>query len=814
MRRLFKWLGIALVALLFLAAASLGVAYYYKADILEAINQELGKSINGEVSLGGLTFSLWDELPGLSITLHDIYLRGPHYTQYNKGFFGAKKVYVSVRLAPLFRKKIVVRSIHVTQGSIFIFRTKTGYTNLDVFKSDNGADTIKNENPVLVSFRKLRLEDVQFSFYDSLRNKWIGLHFIDVRCQITETDSARSYSLAGPVKFEGLMLNPVNGSYLTEKRARLEWNLEFRPAANELVVLPSTMEFSKSKVALSGAIDFAPPGKFHLNIGSEKLDYEEGISLLIQALQNRLKKIEIENPISVTTRVDGQLASAAPPRVDVSFQFSKSRVRAFVVQAEQVTADGSFSNHVDSTRRNDDHNSTVTLNSVEGVFQGLPTRLTATFHDMKDTRVTLTSRMDVKARDFNALLDTSRWKFSAGSFTSEIEYSGKLKEFLDSTRTKFEGKLKGSAHLKEGAFRYVPRKQFYEDVTVAVKFDQDHVDIGDIGFTLNKSPVSLKGEVLGFVPFFVLPANKGLVRLQVYSPSLDLAVVFMKEARKNRYQQRAKPKKKVSDLIDQLSEKVEFDLTVQLDRLIYQNMRGSNVKGKLLLTRNALQAQNVKMNLAGGDIAFSLVLANLKRPVNSLSVTSTVRHADIKKFFYSFNNFKLTTIKHENLEGKIDMKATFRANVDADFAIAMPSVYGDIDLSIKNGKLINFEPLENMSTFLFKRRDFSNVQFGEIRSHMTIRGTEIDIRKMEIESSVLRLFVEGRYSLKNNTDLEVQVPLSNLRKRNKDYKPENVGVDSRVGPSVFLHVYNDNAGKTVIGYDPFKKHVKKRRRKE
>jgi hypothetical protein len=288
----------------------------------------------------------------------------------------------------------------------------------------------------------------------------------------------------------------------------------------------------------------------------------------------------------------------------------------------------------------------------------------------------------------------------------------------------------------------------------------------------------------------------------------------MKAAGKNRYQQRAKPKQKVSDLIDQLSEKVEFDLTVQLDRLMYQNMRGTNVKGKLLLTSNALQAQNVKMSLAGGDIGFSLILANLKRPVNSLSVTSTVRHADIKKFFYSFNNFKLTTIRHENLEGKIDMKATFRASVDDDFAIAMPSVYGDIDLSIKNGRLLNFEPLQNMSNFLFKRRDFSNVQFGEIRSHLTIRGTEIEIRKMEIESSVLRLFVEGRYSLKNNTDLEVQIPLSNLRKRDKNYKPENVGVDSRVGPSVFLHVRKDNTGKTVIGYDPFKKHVKKRRRRE
>jgi hypothetical protein len=814
MRRLFKWLGIALLALLFLAAATLGAAYYYKSDILEAINQALRKNINGEVSLGGLTFSLWDEYPGLSITLHDIYLRGPHYTQYNKGFFGAKKVYISVRLVPLLRKSIVVRSIHVTQGAVFMFRTKSGYTNLDVFKSDKDTDTVKNENPVLVSFRKLRLEDVQFSFQDSLRKKSVGLHFIDLRCQISETDSSSSYSLTGPVKFEGIMLNPAKGSFLNEKRTQVEWNLEFRPVARQLIIHPSTMEFSRSNVNLSGGVDFVPPGKFHWNIASDKLDYEDGISFLTQALQTRLKKVEIEKPVSVTTRVKGQFALATPPRVDVTFQFSKSRVRAFAIAAEQVTADGSFSNHADSTKVNDDRNSKVTLNSVEGVFQGLPTRLTATFHNLKDPQVALTSLMDVKATDFNALLDTSRWKFSRGTFTSHIEYAGKLNEFLDSTKTKFDGKLTGSAQLKDGAVRYLPRGQVYEKVTVSVKFDQDHVDIEDIRFILNKSPVSLKGEVLGFVPFFVLPEKKGLVRLSVYSPSLDLALVFQKEpTRKDGVSRKDKSRKKVSDLIDRLSEKVEFDLTVRLDRLSYQNLKGSNVKGKLLLNNNKLQAQNFKMNLAEGDIAFSLSLANLQKPVNSLSVTSIVRHADIKKFFYSFNNFKLTTITQENLEGRIDMKTLFRATVDADFSVFMPSVYGDLDLSIKNGKLINYEPLQNMSNFLFKRRDFNNVQFGEIRSHMTIRGTEIDIRKMEIESSVLRLFVEGRYSLKDNTDLEVQVPLSNLKKRNKNYKPENVGVDSRVGPSVFLHVYN-SAGKTVIAYDPFKKHVKKRRRKQ
>ena len=61
----------------------------------------------------------------------------------------------------------------------------------------------------------------------------------------------------------------------------------------------------------------------------------------------------------------------------------------------------------------------------------------------------------------------------------------------------------------------------------------------------------------------------------------------------------------------------------------------------------------------------------------------------------------------------------------------------------------------------------------------------------------------------DSTDLSIQVPLSNLKKRDKDYKPENVGVDSKVGPSVFIRATNNKEGKLKISYDQFKKMRKK-----
>jgi hypothetical protein len=118
--------------------------------------------------------------------------------------------------------------------------------------------------------------------------------------------------------------------------------------------------------------------------------------------------------------------------------------------------------------------------------------------------------------------------------------------------------------------------------------------------------------------------------------------------------------------------------------------------------------------------------------------------------------------------------------------------------------------MENMSNFLFKKRDFSDVEFAELNSNFSITGTSMDISRMEIQSSVLSLFLEGRYSFTDSTSLSVQLPLSNLKKRHKDFKPKNIGTDSKAGPSVYLHVYRDKDinSKIQIDYDPFKKWAK------
>ena len=81
---------------------------------------------------------------------------------------------------------------------------------------------------------------------------------------------------------------------------------------------------------------------------------------------------------------------------------------------------------------------------------------------------------------------------------------------------------------------------------------------------------------------------------------------------------------------------------------------------------------------------------------------------------------------------------------------------------------------------------------------------------MQIQSSVFSMFVEGVYGLKGNTDLGIQVPLSNLKKRKNDSGPENKGVDRKGGPSIHVRGQTGPDGKIKFKLDLFNKFNKEK----
>jgi hypothetical protein len=199
-------------------------------------------------------------------------------------------------------------------------------------------------------------------------------------------------------------------------------------------------------------------------------------------------------------------------------------------------------------------------------------------------------------------------------------------------------------------------------------------------------------------------------------------------------------------------------------------------------------------------------LTSLSDNNNDVDVQANLNNVNVSKLFSAFDNFGLSSLHAENLKGRLTCNTQLHAVLDDESRLIPSSLSGKIDLSLLNGELINFEPLQKMAVFVLKKRDFSNVEFAEIKNTFDINGRMVTINKMEVQSSVLGLFVEGMYDIKGaNTDLVVQVPLKYLKKRDPGYSPENQGVDAKKGISVYVRAKSGDNGDIDFKYGLFKK---------
>jgi hypothetical protein len=812
MTKVIRWFSYAIAFVVLLLAIAYGVAQLYKSTILETINREVQGNINGTFHVGGLDFTIFERFPNFSLTLSDIYLRGPRYDQYAHDIFTADKIYVHVNPLHLIRGVVDLNSIAIEQGAVYIFRTKDGYINTDVLKPKDGVpvkkpDSVKKVSPLSLNLSNIRLKNTRFAFIDSLKAKSFDVTFLNSQLSISTSDTSRLILLNGPMYFGGLTFNQEKGGYLYNTQLVAALNLEFRPANQNLVIHPSSLNFGAWHVDLQGNFGFASPGLYNLSIKSDQLLYGEGVKVVTRALGEKLSKYNFVAPLKLDVNLIGTLAPGDQPRVDINFSTEKNQFRAGKIALDDLALKGSFSNHLIDSLPYTDSNSAIRLDTVSGKVKRLPFDARISLINLTDPDLHINLLSNVRLTELNRESDDSKLKFSAGVSRVKFNYDGKLKEYLDSTVTEYKGKLNGSITISDAAATMEVQQKTFEKVNAAIHFSEKQLDLDDISFKMNGNDCRMKGTVTGFLPFFFQPQKKGYVNLSVYSPRIDLASISKKKTTRKPKAAKGKSKKKISAMMDMLAENVEFNLDLKADELVSGNFRGTGFVGKLSLRDDEFTANPMKMKVADGDVNVQLKLSELDKANNPLHLYATVSNADVKKFFKSFNNFSMKSIKSENLSGKVSADIRLKATVDDQFNILMPTLDGEVDFKVKDGQLKDFEPLANMSNFLMKNRDFSNVNFAEINCRFKLEGPSLDIARMEVQSTVLTLFLEGKYSLGDSTDITIQVPLSNLKKRDKDYKPENVGVDSKVGPSIYLRA-REKDGKIVIAYMPFKKFKK------
>lgn len=830
MKLLIK-IGISIIVII---ALLLSVAYFitvtYKEEILAAVNKEFSSRMNGELHIKDLDYSILETFPNFSFTLVEPIITDTLYPIHKQPLFQAQKVFMQFSLAKLLRNKLDIQAILVNNGSVSFYKTKDGYDSWRIFKTDSAyQQSAPKKASMDFMINRVRLNNMSVSYIDSTSHKdssvykTLRFHLTKLQTYIDNKPEGMVFKINGPVIFDQLTFNPNKGSYLKGAEADLALNIAYHRNNKNLQINESKVKINKQDYRITGNLQAGKLPVLSLTFHTDGTRIADVTPLLTPGIAEKIGRFQISQPVKATAHLKTPLTKGYQPEVEILFTINKSNITYKGKTCTDVRLNGKFYSKPDSSSKNAKQEY-IQVTDFFGRYEKLPIQASFIVDNLEYPDIDLKSTIRFALKEANHLLDESNMNFDKGTVNIDFQYKGKIHKVLDENNKKLPGILKGKAVLKDATFAYLPRQFQFASINGSLQFNESHASIDSLRFRINENPVKISGKINDLVPFALYQHDKIRADLQMFSPSFDFAnfkspgtlrkLGLLKE--KTGKQTGATLKKAIARKVEALIENLDCYLAFNIDEIKYKQFAANQIRGNLTLEENSIGLENIALQNSGGTLHLNGAIRNISLPKGDFQIQAIIQDADVRKLLYSFENFKQTTIGENNLMGELHANIAFSSSFDDSYNILPQSMQGNFEIQLTNGRLIDFEPLTKIGKIVFKQRDFTDIEFADIRNNFELQGQDLRISRMEIASSVLNLFVEGLFSFDKETDMIIQLPLSNLSlQENKEIIPEKMGVNQEAGASVYLRARAANGQEKVkITYDPFKKGLKEIRKEE
>lgn len=773
----------------------------HKKEIHSLITNTFNEKLSGQLVMKDMDFTAFERFPNFTIRIEDIYITDSASAVRGDTLFKAGKISIGIDLPKLFFGNIQFNSIKISDASIYMVKDSSGNMNTPKARKAPPASAAPAEkkSTTIPSMKKIELVNVSFHLTDSLKGKKYGLTLRTAELESAPGDAPLTYRMKSSIHFDGLVFNPVKGGYLTDQDVELNTMIGFNADSSELTVIHGLLELKKQYLLLNARMNFRKK-TMQMQFDASSILPSVAYAALTPAIYEKLKNYDLQKPVLATVRINGFMTPGSKPAVDVYFKATDNQLNIAKRSFENLQLLGWFTSHIDSTKINDDHNSKVVLPVFRATLYGLPLVSTLSVTDL------ILTNLDMQAHIYydgskQGEVTTKMFRFYKGSVDISYHFQGPLVGFVDSVNKVMLGDLSGAARFRDADFDQLSTGYQFREMNGDITFRKPDLWIDSLDLILNGNRMSMNGSAKYFIAFLFIPGVKAVANLDLAADTIDFNSFKAPPASAPEKEEQTKKSGEadIPDLINWLTSKLEFDISLSAQKIILQKFSATGIKAAVTLVNDELQIKDAAMKTCGGEFLLNMHIGKLSSNQHPLSLKTSIKGVRMNDLMYSFNNFNQSTITNKNITGTVSTSVSFTANIDKNYRIIGSSMNGDLRTKVKNGSLNNVDGLQKISKYIFKNRDFSSIEFADINNHAKLKGTVLDIDTLNIFSSVITLFISGTYDFnKTNTDLLVTVPFSNLKKMEATERMALTDSAARKGGNVTLRASYNKDGELKI----------------
>ncbi len=732
---------------------------FYKKELTANLITNL-KNQNGLIlKVEDIDVSFFSSWPNLAIELNNISLSDS--VSIKQPFLKASSIALAFDVSQLIHKKFVIESVFIKDANINLI--KEANKNNFQFQTNNN-DTVAEA--IKFEIKKVSIKNTQFNFEDRQRGQIINVFFKANTIQLKHQLDGIEAKFYGETKVGGLLFKKEKGAFLKNTEAVMNLHISiFSKQKTIFVHAPSSITISNHPFNVSSFIDLNDKKQLLLNIESKNINYYNGVAILNESLQKKLANFNVNGDVDGKIMIVAALGIKQEPIIIAHLEGRKNNVTIgnSKIPYSNLSFKGTIVSLDSSGLMGNTENAQIVFKKIKGNVYDFPFTASVKVTNFDNPFINIDANLFVNSSKVNFKQDED--VVLNGNCTAKIKYSGPTNKLNKDEFLERPMKLNASVFFNALSYRD-KNKPYVYTMDGNANLNNKNLQFENLLLKTDAGNVVLKGNVVGFTNYVLGYSNGFKTTLVATSESFNLNPYLV-----NKLKTKNGTKAAYKKTIKAEQKNFEFNVSLLAKKLFIRNVKASNASINMVYKNKLLDVKSVNLNACNGKLFAKGTIYDL----NKINAEVKIENMDVNTLFEQFENFGQKAVTSKNLQGNIFVDAGFKTELDENIEVIGNTMDGEIKIKLKEGHLINFEPLQNISDYVFRNRDFKDISFSEINETCKIKGFEMEIQEMEIGSNVLNLFVSGKYHFKDNSNINILIPWSNLKKRGKNYIPKNSG---------------------------------------
>lgn len=760
---------IAGIFLLAFVALGLLIGFFYGDDIKKMIIVELNKNLDTEIQVEKFEFTVFRHFPFASVDLENVMAKGVLKSLPNDTLLYAQRISLLFDISSIFKNDISIKKIVAKKGVLNIRLDAEGNNNYHFWKSSGDTATaspVINLEQILLSDMMIRYEDKKNNQdYLMLANEaeLVGKFSNDQFTLSTTADLFVEHFYAAKTNYvsqkavairSGIHVNTVDGTYKFDKSNVNIAELQFDVAGNIISLETSTI--------------------LNLNIKAHEANLESFISMLPSQYVQYFSDYRSKGRFMCDINIEGKAGSGNIPTVQVEFSIHDGSItpNESTVSLSAVELNGSFRN------RGIKGKSELVINQMSASLGGNAIKADLRLDDLSDPFLNMHASANLDLAKVRHFISLDTLVSLNGGLKFNIAFAGKVKDVQNYTSgQQYKVQSSGNIELDKVNFvlKYNPLE--YKNIYAKLSLQDNDLKVEALNGNISSSDLQINGIFKNFINFIFIPDQSAEFNAKLTCKLLDLDELLADKSSSSAED---------TSYIMKFNPRLYSHLNVSIANLKFRQFSASRLQGNILLNNQVISGKGLTFAAMNGMIFMDATINASRRDSILMSCESKISGLDITQLFNQLENFGQTTMTDKNVRGKINAEIQFSSSWTTSLVINPAKVRAVADISIENGELINFIPIQALAKYI-KVPDLNNIKFSTIKNQISIADRKIFIPLMEINSTALSLTARGVHDFDNIVDYSLSLLLSDV-----------LGKKVKQNTSEFGEIEDDGLGRTKL----------------